>query len=128
MEPTQTTPQPIIAPQPINTSPSTPQYMTVESGGKKKMMAVFVLSFLLITGAAAVFLFMYVQSSSKASEMFQYSLKKGAASTSVAPTQRVISPMMSPSPAKEQTIDELDVNDTKIDSEMDSINTDVSKL
>ena len=127
MEPTQTptTPQ---TPQPINTPPSTPQYMTVESTGKKKMIAVFVLSFLMITGAAGVFLFMYIQSSSKASEMFQYSMRKKAASISVAPSMKSGKMEITPSPIQEQTVDQLDVSDTQVDKEMDAIDTDVSKL
>ena len=130
MEPTQntTTPQPIVAPQPINTPPAPPQYMTVESSGKKKMIAVFALSFLMITGAAGVFLFMYAQSSSKASEMFQYSMRKGAASISVAPSISVSQPVMSPTPVQSQTVDDMDVSDTQVDKEMGEITSDVNKL
>lgn len=127
MEPTQTptTPQ---TPQPIHTPSSTPQFMTVESTSRKKMIAVFILSFLMITGAAGVFLFMYAQSSSKASEMFQYSMRKKAASISVPPSMKSGSMELTPSPVQEQTVDQLDVSDMQVDKEMDAIDSDVSKL
>ena len=124
MEPTQTP----TTPQPINTPPTTPQYMTVESAGRKKMIAVFVLSFLMIIGASGVFLFMYAQSSSKASEMFQYSMRKNAASISVSPLMKSGNMEITSSPEQEQTVDQLDVSDTQVDNEMDAIDTDVSKL
>ena len=124
METTQTP----TTPQPINTPPTTPQYMTVESAGRKKMIAVFVLSFLMIIGASGVFLFMYAQSSSKASEMFQYSMRKNAASISVSPLMKSGNMEITSSPEQEQTVDQLDVSDTQVDNEMDAIDTDVSKL